>query len=162
MLCEFGCVQLDSREEALVKKDPRFRKMNINYLRQTKLNNALSDAVNALNIPDLKCKTGVCLKAINNLAVKLAEADTIAKANQYRSMIDAGDPMIPRKMDLEKNPTGTELKVAQQREREKTGRYVTIPGDKTRTRIFVRDGEDVEKKIAAYLERINNRPLRWN
>jgi hypothetical protein len=80
MLCEFGCVQLDSREEALVKKDPRFRKMNINYLRQTKLNNALSDAVKALNIPDLKCKTGVCLKAINNLAVKLAEADTIAKA----------------------------------------------------------------------------------
>ena len=77
-------------------------------------------------------------------------------------MIDAGDPMIPRKMDLEKNPTGTELKVAQQREREKTGRYVTIPGDKTRTRIFVRDGEDSEKKIAAYLERINNRPQRWN
>jgi hypothetical protein len=77
-------------------------------------------------------------------------------------MIDSEDPIVPRKVDLEKNPTGTELKVAQQREREKTGRYVTIPGDKSHTRIFVRDGEDPEKRIASYLERINNRPQRWN
>ena len=34
---------------------------------------------------------------------------------------------------------------------------VDIPGDKTRTRIFVRNGEDAEKKIAAYLEKIKNR-----
>lgn len=77
-------------------------------------------------------------------------------------MITENDPMLSRKVDLEKNPVGTELKVSQQREREKTGRYVAIPGDKTRTRIFVRDGEDAEKRIAAYLERINNRPNRWN
>ena len=77
-------------------------------------------------------------------------------------MIDSEDPIVPRKVDLEKNPAGTELKVALQREREKTGRYVVIPGDKIRTRIFVRDGEDSEKKIAAYLDRINNRPQRWN
>ena len=67
-------------------------------------------------------------------------------------MITENDPMLPRKVDLEKNPSGTELKIAQQREREKHGRYVSVPGDKTYTRIFVRDGEDAEKKIATYLE----------
>lgn len=77
-------------------------------------------------------------------------------------MIDAGDSLLPRKVDLEKNPVGTELKVAQQREREKKGRYVTIPGDKSHTRIFVRDDEDAGKKVTSYLERINNRPNRWN
>ncbi len=77
-------------------------------------------------------------------------------------MITESDPMLPRKMDLEKNPSGTELKIARQREMEKNGKYVAVPGDKTRTRIFVRNGENVEKKIAAYLERINNRPQRWN
>lgn len=70
--------------------------------------------------------------------------------------------MVTRKVDLEKNPSGTELKIARQREMEKHGKYVAVPGDKTRTRIFVRNGENVEKKIAAYLERINNRPQRWN
>ena len=77
-------------------------------------------------------------------------------------MKESQDPMIPRKMELDKNPHGTELKISQQKELEKTGKYVAIPGDKTHTRIFVRNGEDVEKKIAAYLERINNRPQRWN
>lgn len=65
-------------------------------------------------------------------------------------------------VDLDRNPKGVEKKVYLQQEREKHGRYISIPGDKTRTRIFVRDGEDAEKKIAAYLERINNRPSRWN
>lgn len=77
-------------------------------------------------------------------------------------MKESQDPMIPRKMELDKNPSGTELKIAQHRELEKHGRYVAIPGDKTRTRVFVRDGEDAEKKIAAYLEKINNRPQKWN
>lgn len=77
-------------------------------------------------------------------------------------MITAEDPIISRKIDLNKNPSGTELKIAQHRELEKHGRYVAIPGDKTRTRIFVRNGEDAEKKIAAYLERINNQPQKWN
>lgn len=72
------------------------------------------------------------------------------------------DPVIERKMELDRNPAGTHLKVIQQREREKTGRYVAIPDDKTRTMVFVRDGEDPEKRIAAYLERISNRPQRWN
>ena len=31
-------------------------------------------------------------------------------------MITENDPMLPRKMDLEKNPSGTELKIAQHRE----------------------------------------------
>lgn len=72
------------------------------------------------------------------------------------------DPIIERKMELDRNPAGTHLKVAQQLEREETGRYVAIPGDKTRTRVFVRDGEDPEKRIAAYLERVKNRPKMWN
>lgn len=77
-------------------------------------------------------------------------------------MKESQDPMIPRKMELDRNPSGTHLKVAQQREREKTGRYVAIPGDKTHTMIFIKDGENVEKKITAFLEKINKRPLRWN
>lgn len=44
-------------------------------------------------------------------------------------MITENDPMIPRKVDLEKNPSGTELKIARQREMEKHGKYVAIPGD---------------------------------
>ena len=77
-------------------------------------------------------------------------------------MITVEDPIMSRKIDLNKNPSGTELKIAQHRELEKHGKYVAIPGDKTQTRIFVRNGENVEKKIAAYLDRINNRPQRWN
>lgn len=49
-------------------------------------------------------------------------------------MITENDPILLRKVDLEKNPSGTELKIAQHRELEKHGKYVTIPGDKTRTR----------------------------
>ena len=79
-----------------------------------------------------------------------------------QSCFDSREENVSKKIDLEKNPNGTEIKVYQQREREKHGRYVSVPGDKTHTRIFVRDGEDAEKKIAAYLERINNRPQRWN
>lgn len=71
-------------------------------------------------------------------------------------MITVEDPIMSRKIDLNKNSSGTELKIAQHRELEKHGKYVAIPGDKTHTRIFVRNGEDAEKKIAAYLERINN------
>ncbi len=77
-------------------------------------------------------------------------------------MITAEDPIISRKIDLDKNPSGTELKIAQHRELEKHGKYVAVPGDKTHTRIFVRNGEDAEKKIVSYLERINSRPQRWN
>lgn len=43
-------------------------------------------------------------------------------------MITENDPMLPRKVDLEKNPSGTELKIAQHRELEKHGKYVAIPG----------------------------------
>jgi hypothetical protein len=66
------------------------------------------------------------------------------------------------KIDLEKNPKGTELKVALQREREKNGRYVSIPGDKSHTKIFVRDGEDPEKRILSFIKKINNRTTMWN
>lgn len=77
-------------------------------------------------------------------------------------MITEGDPLIPRKIDLEKNPSGTELKIERQREIEKNGRYVAIPGDKIHTRIFVKNGEDASRKIAAYLKRIKDRPNMWN
>lgn len=72
------------------------------------------------------------------------------------------DPIVQRKVDLEENPKGTMLKESQQKELEKTGRYVAIPGDKTHTMIFIKDGENAEKKITAFLEKINKRPLRWN
>lgn len=73
-----------------------------------------------------------------------------------------GDPLTPRKIDLEKNPQGTDLKIAQHRDMEKQGRYVAIPGDKSHTRIFVKNGDDADKKIAEFLKRINNRPNMWN
>ena len=41
-------------------------------------------------------------------------------------MKESQGPMIPRKMELDKNPHGTELKISQQKELEKTGRYVAI------------------------------------
>lgn len=88
--------------------------------------------------------------------------DRIMNKDKEVQMITENDPILPRKVDLEKNPSGTELKIAQHRELEKHGKYVTIPGDKTHTRIFVRNGEDAKKKIAAYLERISNRPQKWN
>ena len=61
-------------------------------------------------------------------------------------MITENDPILPRKVDLEKNPSGTELKIAQHRELEKHGRYVAIPGDKSHTRIFVHNGEVRERR----------------
>lgn len=63
-------------------------------------------------------------------------------------MKESQDPMIPRKMELDKNPHGTELKISQQKELEKNGRYVPVPGDKNHTMIFVRNGDDPEKRIA--------------
>lgn len=66
------------------------------------------------------------------------------------------------KADLDKNPAGTEAKIAHHRHIERHGRYVAIPGDKSYTRIFVRDGENPEKRISAYLEKINNRTKMWN
>ena len=36
-------------------------------------------------------------------------------------------PIVQRKVDLEENPKGTMLKVYQQRDLEKTGRYVAYP-----------------------------------
>lgn len=62
------------------------------------------------------------------------------------------DNPLKSKIDLEKNPKGTELKVALQREREKSGRYVSIPGDKSHTKIFVRDGEDFKDLFEAHLK----------
>ena len=86
----------------------------------------------------------------------------MGKEMSGKNLGESRNDTVVKKIDLEKNPNGTEIKVYQQREREKHGWYVAIPGDKTRTRIFVRNSEDAEKKIAAYLERINNRPQRWN
>lgn len=76
-------------------------------------------------------------------------------------MITENDPIIPRKVDLDKNPKGTELKVAEQKEREKLGRYYPVR-DLKHTLIFVRNGEDPEKRISSYLEKVKNRPQKWN
>lgn len=96
------------------------------------------------------------------LKVKPIKKELWEKKCTAKVVFDSREENVSKKIDMEKNPNGTEIKVYQQREREKHGRYVSVPGDKTHTRIFVRDGEDAEKKIAAYLERINNRPQKWN
>lgn len=71
------------------------------------------------------------------------------------------DPIIERKDDLSGNPRGTHEKVLRQREKERHGRFVTV-NCKPPTQIFVRDGEDEQKRINAYLQRISNRLKMWN
>lgn len=80
-LCEFSCLQLDKREEELQEKDKRFKKFGINYLRLTNLLRSLSETMKTLNAPcTVNLNTEECTKAINILSVKLADANTIAKA----------------------------------------------------------------------------------
>ena len=61
------------------------------------------------------------------------------------------------KPDLDANPSGTASKVALQREREKRGRFVAVPGDKIHTRIFVRNGQDPASCIDKFLKRYASR-----
>lgn len=80
-LCEFSCLQLDKREEELQGKDKRFKKFSIDYLRLTNLLRSLSETMKTLNVPCTEnLNTEECTKAINILSVKLADANTIAKA----------------------------------------------------------------------------------
>lgn len=80
-LCEFSCLQLDKREEELQEKDKRFKKFGIDYLRLTNLLRSLSETMKTLNVPcTVNLNTEECTKAINILSVKLAYANTIAKA----------------------------------------------------------------------------------
>lgn len=80
-LCEFSCLQLDKREEELQEKDKRFKKFGIDYLRLTNLLRSLSETMKTLNVPCMvNLNTEECTKAINILSVKLADANTIAKA----------------------------------------------------------------------------------
>lgn len=77
-------------------------------------------------------------------------------------MNDIQTSLTQRKASLDENPKGIELKVLAQRDWKKCGRYYAIPEDKTNTMIFVRDGEDAKKKIAAFMERVKNRTKMWN
>ena len=80
-LCEFSCLQLDKREEELQEKDKRFKKFGIDYLRLTNLLRSLSETMKTLNVPcTVNLNTEECTKGINILSVKLADANTIAKA----------------------------------------------------------------------------------
>lgn len=80
-LCAFGCVQLDKREEELQAKDKRFKKVKIDYLRQTDLLHTLDEAMRTMNVPyTIDLNTEECTRAINILSVKLADAEIIAKA----------------------------------------------------------------------------------
>ena len=56
-------------------------------------------------------------------------------------MKESQDPMIPRKMELDKNTQGTELKISKQKELKKQGRQVALPGVKTHNMILIKDGE---------------------
>lgn len=80
-MCGFACAQLDKREAELYAKDPRFKRFAIDYLRQTALLHALDEAARSFNIPcTVDLNSDDCLSAINILSIKLADADTIAKA----------------------------------------------------------------------------------
>lgn len=69
------------------------------------------------------------------------------------------DPITPRRPDISANPVGTEEYIIKQREKEQQGRFVRVD---FKTLIFVRDGEDADKKIAAFQERVKNRSKMWN
>lgn len=71
------------------------------------------------------------------------------------------DPTKGQKYDISENPKGVELKVIQQREKEKHGRFV-IACKCPLTRIFVRNGDDEKERISAYLEKMKNRPNKWD
>lgn len=80
-LCRFGCLQLDKREDELQKKDSRFKRFCIGYIRQTALLHALNEVMLTMNIPcTVNLDTEDCSRAINILSVKLADAEIIAKA----------------------------------------------------------------------------------
>lgn len=67
-------------------------------------------------------------------------------------MIKENDPMIPRKGSNDENPKGVEVKMMNQREKEKKGRFVKAG---IKTWILVGNHEDAEKRIARFDERIN-------
>lgn len=67
-------------------------------------------------------------------------------------MIKENDPMIPRKESNDENPKGIEVKMMQQREKEKKGRFVKAG---IKTWILVGNHENAEKRIVRFNERIN-------
>lgn len=67
-------------------------------------------------------------------------------------MIKENDPMIPRKDSNDENSKGVEVKMMNQREKEKKGRFVKAG---IKTWILVGNHEDAEKRIARFNERIN-------
>lgn len=67
-------------------------------------------------------------------------------------MIKENDPMIPRKESNDENPKDIEVKMMQQREKEKKGRFVKAG---IKTWILVGTHEKAEKRIARFNERIN-------
>lgn len=67
-------------------------------------------------------------------------------------MIKENDPMIPRKGSNDENPKGVEVKMMNQREKEKKGRFVKAG---IKTWILVGNHENAEKRIARFNERIN-------
>lgn len=67
-------------------------------------------------------------------------------------MIKENDPMIPRKESNDENPKGVEIKMMNQREKEKKGRFVKAGIKKW---ILVGNHENAEKRIARFNERIN-------
>lgn len=67
-------------------------------------------------------------------------------------MIKENDPMIPRKGSNDENPKGVEVKMMNQREKEKKGRFVKAG---IKTWILVGNHEDAENRITRFNERIN-------
>lgn len=67
-------------------------------------------------------------------------------------MIKENDPMIPRKESNDENPKGVEVKMMNQREKEKKGRFVKAG---IKTWILVSNHENAENRIARFNERIN-------
>ena len=69
------------------------------------------------------------------------------------------DPITPRRPDISTNPVGTGEYIIKQREKEQQGRFVRVD---FKTLIFVRNGEDADKRISAFLDKVKNRPKMWS
>lgn len=67
-------------------------------------------------------------------------------------MIKENDPIVPRKGSNDENPKGVEVKMMNQREKEKKGHFVKAG---IKTWILVGNHENAEKRIARFNERIN-------
>lgn len=88
---------------------------------------------------------------MSGVEMKLNTQSVVCADDEFQSETCCGQVKLKyTKIELDRNPPGTNSRIAYQREREKCGRYLRADD---KTMIFVGAGEDAEKKIASFLKR---------